>query len=270
VDVVGRRRQVQADADAAATSQGQGGLFAGINGETAAGWSVSGSFGYVGSRLDVAERRSSAKVQSVSLALAAARRFDSPWGALDVLGGLAHASHEVQTTRDIAPAGLPQTLEAEYRARSLDVFGELGLAIPVAARTTAQPFVGVAWSQVTQPAFQESGGSAALQAERQRSDSSTSMLGLRMQQRLDDGGLLHASLGWRHANGAYRGTAILSFPGSQPYAISGAAVARDSGVLQVGTLLNLGPNASLGLDYGAQFGAGGREHGGRIVFNWRL
>jgi outer membrane autotransporter protein len=91
-----------------------------------------------------------------------------------------------------------------------------------------------------------------------------------MQQKLANGGALHASLGWRQASGDYRGAAQLSFAGSQPYSVTGAAVSKDGAVLQVGATLSLGPRATLGIGYGAQFGSGGRDHGGKVAFSWRL
>jgi outer membrane autotransporter protein len=52
--------------------------------------------------------------------------------------------------------------------------------------------------------------------------------------------------------------------------VAGAAVARSGAVLQVGAQFNLSTNTSLGLAYGAQFGGGGRDHGGKLTFSWRL
>ncbi|RZJ17430.1 MAG: autotransporter domain-containing protein [Haliea sp.] len=267
---MGRKRQVDGDANTASADHSQSALFLGATMETANRWSLGVTAGFTDSRVDIDQRRSSARIQSLSLALAAGKLFETSWGGLNVLGGIAHTSHELETKRDIAPTGLAQTLEADRKARALDVFGEVGLVLPVNTSLTAEPFLNIGWTQITQSAFQERGGSAALSGARQRTDSTSSTLGLRMQQKLGNGGSIHGSLGWRHASGDVRGAANLSFAGSQPFTVTGAAVARNGAVMQVGAQFNLSPNTSLGLAYGAQFGGGGSDHGGKITFNWRL
>jgi outer membrane autotransporter protein len=270
VDVVGRRRQVDGDANAAAVDQSQGGLFMGATGETDNRWTLGVAAGYIESRQELAERRSSVDVRSYSLALATGKRIATSWGGLNLLGGMAHTWHELESTRDVVPAGLPQTLEADRKARTLDLFGELGLVVPVNPSITAEPFMSLGWTRITQSAFEESGGTAALRGAQQDTDSSSSTLGLRMQKRLDNGGWLQGSLGWRQAHGDYQGRARLSFPGSQPFTVTGAAVSGQGAVVQLGARLPMGRDAALHLDYGAQFGNDGRDQGARITFNWRL
>jgi len=41
-------------------------------------------------------------------------------------------------------------------------------------------------------------------------------------------------------------------------------------VLQIGAQFNLGTHTTLGLGYGAQFGGGGSDHGGKLTFSWKL
>jgi len=86
---------------------------------------------------------------------------------------------------------------------------------------------GTSWPTASQSTdgFRESGGSAALHAGKDRSDVTSSTLGLRTRTGLDLGAgsaAIQASLGWRHAEGDIRPKATLAFfgGGSREHAAS--------------------------------------------------
>src|SRR5690606_41727809 len=72
---------------------------------------------------------------------------------------------------------------------------------------------------------------------------------------------LHAAPGWRHAFGEVAQESTLAFAGGDPFTVTGVPLARDAAVLDAGLALAIAPNASLGLSYRGQVGAGVRDHG---------
>ena len=84
-------------------------------------------------------------------------------------------------------------------------------------------------------------------------------LGIRASTGFTLGGIdatVRASAGWRHAFGDTTPAAIFAFAGGGTFTTLGAPIAQDAAVVDTGFDFRLGPNASLGISYGGQFGAG--------------
>ncbi|MNY52043.1 Extracellular serine protease precursor [compost metagenome] len=68
-------------------------------------------------------------------------------------------------------------------------------------------------------------------------------------------GTVRGLIGWRHAFGDLTPQSTVAFSGGNTFSVSGAAIAEDAAVIEIGADLALSPNSTLGLGYGGQFGS---------------
>ncbi|MNY48648.1 Extracellular serine protease precursor [compost metagenome] len=61
----------------------------------------------------------------------------------------------------------------------------------------------------------------------------------------------------------------MAFDGGQAFTVSGAPIARNAAVAELGAEVAVSKNASLGLNYSGQYGGGNREHAGSLNVRWR-
>src|SRR5690606_12948983 len=88
-------------------------------------------------------------------------------------------------------------------------------------------------------------------------------LGLRAETDLALGsvqGKLRGSLAWQHAFGDLTPAITHAFAGGSPFAVTGAPLAEDSALVEVGLDLALTPTATFGLSYGGQFASDVSDH----------
>jgi len=62
----------------------------------------------------------------------------------------------------------------------------------------------------------------------------------------------------------------MAFDGSQAFTVTGAPIARDAAVVEVGADVAISRSATLGLSYSGQYGDGSREHAGSLDVRWRF
>ena len=179
-EVVGNWQTRDSDDNAARATQRNGGLIAGMDHAVGNGWRVGGALGYTDSTLRVDDRNSKSQVSSYNATLYGGKAFAVGAGKLNLLVGAAYSWHSIDSQRRIEAAGLNQSLKADYRAGTSQVFTELGYATPV-GNATLEPFAGVAWSDLRTRSFSESGGSAKLSGGAQGDDQTTTTVGLRAQ-----------------------------------------------------------------------------------------
>src|SRR5690606_20963631 len=136
------------------------GFSLGGDAELAGGWTLGGAFAYSSSKVKLDSRRSSSDIDSYGLAVYAGNSWQRGTGSLNFMAGLGHTWHDVGTRRSVDLGGA-QTLKAKYDARTLQLFGELGYALPVSERSAIEPYLGLTWLQHRTDSFGEHGGSAA-------------------------------------------------------------------------------------------------------------
>ena len=269
--VVGNWQRIGATADTAAVRQHTGGVFAGADGALGNGWRLGGALGYTDSRMSVDDLASKADVSSYSAALYGGKAFALGAGKLNLMAGASYTWHDVSTRRRIAAGGLDQTLTADYGASTTQLFSEIGYAFDAARGLTLEPYAGVAWAGQRTRAFSERGGSAALSGEASRNNTTTTTLGLRAAQQLQLGtlsGTVHAGLGWRHAFGDIRPESRLAFDAGESFTVTGAPIARNAALAELGFDATVSRNATLGLAYAGQFGDGNRDHTATVILRW--
>ena len=273
VEVLGNWQRLDDDGNAASVEHNTGGIFLGGDHAIGNGWRIGGAFGYADSRIKVDARRSKADVDSYSLAAYAGKGFEQGQGKLNVLLGATHTWHGIDSERDVSVGGLNQHLKADYDAKTLQFFTEIGYALPVGNGYTIEPFVGLAWSELRTDSFSESGGSAALSAKRARNDTVTSTLGLRASVEARWGARkarLHGTLGWRHAEGDVAPRTTFAFDGGQSFTVAGTSIARNAALVELRGDVALSRNATASLSYTGQYGEGNKEHTASVNLRWRF
>lgn len=271
-EIVGNWQTFNGNDSTSRVDQRTGGVFIGADHAVGAGWRLGGALGYTDSRITVDAKSSKADVDSYSATIYGGKSFKAGPGNINWLAGAGYIWHDVSTTRNVAAAGQPEKLTANYGASTAQVFTEIGYALPVTDRLQLEPFSGVAWSNTRTRGFQETGGIAALQGQSASNTLTTTTLGLRGKTAFSAGkteAVLRASAGWRHAFGDVEPGTRLAFDGSQPFSVTGAPIARNAAFTELGVDLAISQSAVIGITYSGQYGGGNRENAGTIGVTWR-
>ncbi|MEJ6666026.1 autotransporter domain-containing protein [Alcaligenes aquatilis] len=273
-EVIHQQRDLDGDDNSQDVRHKVGGLF--LGGDTAIGeqgWRMGASLGYLENRIKLDDRRQTSRSNSYSAALYGTQAWDMGSGSLNLLAGGAYTRHSLDSERSISVHQY-ETLKADYKAHSIQAFAQLGYLMPVSPRFSVEPYASVNWHQLRHGSFSESGGQAALRGDSQRQNLSTVTLGLRGTTEVDLSKTtlsLSAGLGWRHALGdttPERELAFAALPGSN-FRISGAPIAKNAAVAELGAELKAGKSTSFGLNYQGQFGRN-QDHAGSMFMKVRF
>ncbi|UUO10645.1 autotransporter domain-containing protein [Alcaligenes faecalis] len=273
-EVIHQQRDLDGDDNSQDVRHKVGGLF--LGGDTAIGeqgWRMGTSLGYLENRIKLDDRRQTSRSNSYSAALYGTQAWEMGSGSLSLLAGGAYTRHSLDSERSISVHQY-ETLKADYKAHSIQAFAQLGYRMPVSPRSSVEPYASVNWHQLRHGSFSESGGQAALRGDSQRQNLSTLTLGLRGTTELDLSKTtlsLSAGLGWRHALGdttPERELAFAALPGSN-FRISGAPIAKNAAVAELGAELKAGKSTSFGLNYQGQFGRN-QDHAGSLFMKVRF
>jgi outer membrane autotransporter protein len=241
---------VDGAASAAGVSQTTGGVLMGLDIPVQA-WRAGLFGGYSRTDFDVDARDSSGGSDSYHLGAYAGRQ----WGGLGLRLGASYTWNDISTERRVAFGNFADQLSADYRAGSTQVFGELGQRF-TAGRFDLEPFVGAAYVNLQTAGFGETGGPAALSTRGDTTEDTFTTLGMRPSTTVQIGpveAVLRGMAGWRHTFGDVAPTSTVSFAGGDAFSVSGAPLARDAGVVEVGLDFAVIGGARASLTYGGQF-----------------
>jgi outer membrane autotransporter protein len=257
VQIIGNWRQIDSDGNAAKSKQDTVGFVLGADTEIAqSGWRVGGSFGYGKTNLHVDDRRSTAKTDNYSLAAYVGKSFPMNDAHINVIGGVSYTNHAFKTDRTIPR--INQQLTADYHGNTLQLFGEVGYAMPLMGTIGLEPFFGVNVSQQKSGSFQENGGFAGVHAESGTDTYTTTTLGLRAKSNFEVSGkpaVVQGMLGWKQVLGSNDVTRTMAFNvGSPDYTIAAVPLARSTAVVSLQGAVNLSPAATLEASVGGEFG----------------
>src|SRR5450830_77516 len=193
-------------------------------------------------------------------------------GQLALRLGAVYSSHSGKTGRSVAFNGYRDRLKGDYDANSQQAFAELGYRFG-GADLRVEPFTGLGYERYHRDAFTERGGEAALAVDSQTHGNLNSTFGLRASSitTFDNKMSLspHLSAGWKHLYGDVGSTTQQKFTVSdRSFKVKGAALDRDSLLLEAGLDLKLSPGQNLGLGYTGEVSSNQRKHG--VTGHWRL
>ncbi len=248
-----------------------GGVFIGTDRALSPQWRLGAAVGLTHTGVQVSARSAKASIDNYSASLYGARHWDTGRGQLNLILGTAYTWHDISTRRDMTRAGLPATLSAHHGASTWQFFTELSHFMPLSPRASLEPYAGLSWSNLRTRAFNETGGIAALQGQAQSQSNLSTTLGLRGIWNTEVGSkpaALRANVGWRLMAGDLTPRSTLAFNGGQPFTVAGNGIARNAVLLELGGDLVLNRRATLGLDYGGEFGAGSQQHRATLRARW--
>jgi outer membrane autotransporter protein len=250
---------LDADGARAKTDVSTGGFVTGIDTLVDQEFRLGAFASYSRSSFDVDDRTSSGNSDNYAFGIYGSKE----WGPLSVRTGASYTVHRVSTDRDVSFPGLSQQLKADYDAGSLQVFGEVGYEVQTTV-AAFEPFLNVAHVNLRTDAFSETGGSAALSAQKDTTNTTFTTLGLRTSSDFNLGGVLtkaSGTVGWRHAFGDTDPSSRMSFAGSDSFVVDGASVSQNALVVQVGLDFAISEDATLGVSYNGEYGGDGVNNG---------
>ncbi|AUT45802.1 autotransporter outer membrane beta-barrel domain-containing protein [Achromobacter sp. AONIH1] len=271
--VIGNWQRASATDNTAEVRQHTGGLFMGADRPLGGGWRMGGAVGYTDSRARADAVDSKADISNYSLTLYAGKSFEAGAGKLNFLAGGAYTWHDLSTERMVRIGGGTQKLQADYGASTAQLFTELGYAMRVSPALTLEPYAGLIWSDQRIRGFSESGGYAALSGQSQRNALTTTTLGLRGRQDIMLGSIsaaLRAGLGWRHTFGDVQPSTTMAFAGGDSFSVTGAPIARNAALVELGLDGNLSRSTTLAVGYSGQFGSGNRDQTASMTLRWKF
>jgi outer membrane autotransporter protein len=260
------------DGNAASLKRSTKGLLLGADAPFFDTWRLGLLAGYSHTSADIAGRSSSGNSDNYHLGAYAGTRWNLPQGTLGLRTGLSHTWHQIETSRSVAFPGFSDNLKDDYRAGTLQVFGDLGYRIDTPS-VSLEPFINLAHTRQRNKGFSERGGAAALRGKAQSTDTTFTTLGLRASTKLDIAGVettARGSLGWRHALGDTTPLSTHSFSAGNAFTVAGAPLAKNAALVEVGADMAITPSTSLGLSYDEQFTGSTRQHGLKASLNIRF
>ncbi|PDT88480.1 hypothetical protein CO669_20920 [Bradyrhizobium sp. Y36] len=213
--------------------------------------------GYSRTSFDVRDRGSSGASDNYHLGLYGGAQ----WGRVGFRSGAAYTWHDISTARSMAITGFSDSLKADHRAATAQIFGEFGYGLR-AGKSGLEPFVNLAHVNFRNDGFAETGGAAALHGASGSIATTFTTLGLHASTEFTLFGAAltaRATPGWRHAFGDTLPLSTFTFAGSAPFTVAGVPIARDALVLDAGLDVALARNITLGIAYGGQFGSGAAD-----------
>ena len=193
-------------------------------------------------------------------------------GPLVLRLGAVYSSHSGKTGRNVAFNGYRDRFKGDYDANSQQAFAEVGYSFG-GADLRVEPFTGLGYERYHHDRFTERGGEAALAVGSQTHGNLSSTLGLRASSvtPFDNKMSLtpHLSAGWKHLHGDVGSTTQQKFTvNDRSFKVKGAALDRDSLLLEAGLDLKLSPSQNLGVGYTGEVSSNQRNHG--VMGHWRL
>ena len=264
--VLGTWGHLGGDSDTARLDRNLSGFLLGTDKQLDDTWRVGMAAGYTRSDLDAKRRNASADVDSYHLMAYTAYQQE----ALAARLGVGYTWHDIESKRDVAVGTEGQRLKADYKARSAQVFGEVGYTLQ-AGGLAVEPFAGLAYVNYDSDTLKEKGGAAALKGDADQ-DITFSTLGVRLGKTIALGNGLsitpRGSIGWRHAFGDTQPDADLSFiNGGASFSTQGVPIAKDSAVVEAGVDYQISPDGKLGLGYSGQLSRNDKDHAMTISFS---
>ncbi|MGU3401509.1 autotransporter domain-containing protein [Brucellaceae bacterium D45D] len=253
------------NANAGGLKTSTGGFLSGVDVGVASGWRLGVVGGYSQTDLDAKGRFASATSDNWHLGIYGGNQ----WGPIGLRAGLVHTWNNIDSSRSVAYPGFSDSLDADYDARTLQAFGELGYRIDTAS-ASFEPFANLSHVRLRTDGFNENGGAAALSVDSETTNTTFTTLGLRASAPLTLGTTtanLKGTLGWRHAYGDITPESTQFLAGSNAFTVEGVAIAKDAALVEAGFDLAITESATFGVSYVGQFGDGTTQNGFNASLN---
>ena len=270
IDVHRQGGHIAGDGNAARVQSGSSNVLVGIDHDFA-GWRV-GVFGGTG-RIDtsVHQRGSTLEADSLHVGVYGSRA----WGGLGLRAGYSHASHEVDTVRNVAFQGFSDVASARYDADAWQGFVEAGYRLDAGA-WSFEPYLLYAHVEVDTDGFSEDGGAAALTVQSAEARADLTTAGMRFGVALRGSGQeqswlsLRGNLGYRHAGGDLVQASRAGWQGVEAFTVRSPAVSDEAVLVELGLAARTSANSLFEVGYSGQLSDDARDHGANARFSWQF
>lgn len=193
-------------------------------------------------------------------------------GPMSLRLGATYSGHDGSTARRVAFTGFSDRPKGSYDASTQQAFAEVGYNLG-RANVSIEPFASLGYQRYQRDGYTEKGGAAALKVHDQAQSNMNSTVGLRLAKvdTLDNGMRLtpRLSAGWKHTYGdLYTHTRQRLVTGGSNYTVYGAALDRNSLLVDAGLDLGLSANHTVGVGLNGEIGSDSRNHG--VMGQWRM
>ncbi|WP_213937766.1 autotransporter domain-containing protein [Pseudomonas sp. dw_612] len=193
-------------------------------------------------------------------------------GPMSLRLGATYSSHDGSTARRVAFTGFSDRPKGSYDASTQQAFAEVGYNLG-RANVSIEPFASLGYQRYQRDGYAEKGGAAALKVHEQSQSNMNSTFGLRVAKvdTLENGMRLtpRFSAGWKHTYGnLYTNTRQRLVTGGSNYTVYGAALDRNSLLVDAGLDLGVSSNHSVGMGLTGELGSDSRNHG--VMGQWRM
>ena len=256
------------DGNAASVRSRFGGFLSGADVRLSETWRAGLVAGYMRTNLNVDDRSSSAGIDSVQFGGYASGKL----GAFNVRGGASYSYDKIDTSRGIVFPGFIDQASAHFHGNVGQVFGEVGYGMAL-GQVALEPLAGLAYVDVRDDSFAESGGLAALSATSTSQSTSYSTLGLRAATAvpLANGTVLipRGSLQWQYTFGDVTPVTALAFQSTgTSFTVAGIPIARNTALIEGGFDWRFSPQAKLGAYYQGELAAHAESHAFKGALTW--
>jgi len=266
----GSRTELDGESDTSDVSSNFGGIMTGADTQVES-WLVGAAIGYTQSSTTVDDLSSSSDVDSLMAALYAGTA-SGPWS---VRLGATYASNQTASSRTIAYPGFAEQASANYNSATTQLFAEVAYGL-VMGTAAAEPFAGLAWINVETDGFSETGATAGLSVASSSSSVTYGTLGVRAATSVvTSGGMVlqpRGALAWQTASGDLSPSAQMAFVSAPNagFTVSGAPLADNAALIEIGADLLISEQAQLGLSYVGQYADGVSSYGLQAAMTWRF
>ncbi|MEN4939215.1 autotransporter domain-containing protein [Stenotrophomonas sp. TWI1151] len=270
VQAIGGSGKLDGDANAARTDSNSNGLLVGADHVFGGGWQVGGLVGT--GRTDIkqaAGRGARSEIDNTHFGA----YVGNQWGAFGLRAGLGYSRHDVDSKRQLTFAGYQDALSATYDATTRQGFIE-GAYRFGGREGGLEPYLQFARIEVDVDGITEQGGAAALHGQVADTRTNVATAGVRFDKGLKTSwqqeSWLHVrgGVGYRRASGDRSQVADLAWTGGSSFAVSGAAIADNAVVAELGLSAWLSPRNQLELGYNGTFGDDARDRS--VTARWSV